>query len=170
MTKHLITLIILFSLMSLYKLHESYDDYDGFPDIDENDNDYDLNDEKYYENFNKTLKNYLIENGYFESDRLIDPPELKKIVFDVISEADPDIISENLKKIFTQLAEKFTDVYYNDNKQIRGRDIYGLINIDDIWAGFDDYLDLNSSGKYDFDDDDGEDDDLDVDNIFGADL
>ena len=114
--------------------------------------------------------NYLVENGYFESDRLIEPPELKKILYEVLSEGDPDKNSESVKKIFKQLAERFTDVYYNDKKQIRGKDIFGLINIDDIWARFDDYLDYNISGKYDFDDDDDEDDDLDNDTIFDGDL
>ena len=95
---------------------------------------------------------------------------MKKVLYEVISEGDPDKNSEGVNKIFQQLAERFTDVYYNDKKQIRGKDIYGLINIDQIWERFDDYLDLNSSSNFDpFDDD--ENDDLDDDNdIFAADL
>ena len=166
MPKHFIILIILFISFQLLKSHGYYDEY---PDLDGNYDDYGLNDNNYYDNFNESLKNYLVENGYFESDRLIEPQELKKILYEVLSEGDPDKNSESVKKIFKQLAERFTDVYYNDKKQIRGKDIFGLINIDDIWARFDDYLDYNISGKYDFDDDD-EDDDLDNDTIFDGDL
>ena len=167
MPKHFILLIILFISFQLYNSHGYYDEY---PDLDGNYDDYGLNDNNYYDNFNESLKNYLVENGYFESDRLIEPQELKKILYEVLSEGDPDKNSESVKKIFKQLAERFTDVYYNDKKQIRGKDIFGLINIDDIWARFDDYLDYNISGKYDFDDDDDEDDDLDNDTIFDGDL
>ena len=166
MPKHLIILLILFVTLPIYNLHQYYDEY---PDPEGNYDDYDLNDDNYFDNFNETLKNYLVDNGYYESDRLIDPPELKKIIYDVISEGDPDKNSESVRKIFQQLAERFTDVYYNDKKQIRGKDIYGLINISDIWDRFDDYIDYNISGKYDFDDDD-EDDDLDNDTIFDGDL
>ena len=162
-------IIILFLLITLNKCHgDYYDDY-PYPDDYYDDNDY--NDNNYYDNFNETLKNYLVENGYFDSDRLIEPYEMKKILYEVISEGDADKNSEGLKKIFSQLAERFTEVYYNDRKQIRGKDIYGLINIDDIWARFDDYLDYNASSKYDDFFDDDENDDLDDNNsIFDEDL
>ena len=164
-----ISLLIIFLLMSVNKCHgDYYDDY-PYPDDYYDDNDY--NDNNYYDNFNETLKNYLVENGYFDSDRLIEPYEMKKILYEVISEGDPDKNSENVKKIFSQLAERFTEVYYNDRKQIRGKDIYGLINIDDIWARFDDYLDYNLSSKYDDFFDDDENDDLDDNSsIFDEDL
>ena len=169
MPKLFIFLIILFSLISLFKFQEDINDdysypndyYDGYDDYDNY---------NYYDNFNETLKNYLIENGYYESERLIEPYEMKKIIYEVISEGDPDRNSENVNKIFKQLAERFTEVYFNDKKQIRGKDIYGLINIDDIWARFDDYLDYNISSKFDFDDDDENDDLDDNDSIFDGDL
>ena len=111
-----ISLLIIFLLMSVNKCHgDYYDDY-PYPDDYYDDNDY--NDNNYYDNFNETLKNYLVENGYFDSDRLIEPYEMKKILYEVISEGDPDKNSENVKKIFSQLAERFTEVYYNDRKQI----------------------------------------------------
>ena len=95
---------------------------------------------------------------------------MRKIVYEVISAGDPDRNNENMKKIFKELAEKFTEVYYNDKKQIRGKDIYDLINIDDIWARFDDYLDLNTSDKFNFDEDDENDDLDDKDGLFDGDL
>ena len=169
MPKFLFSLIIIFSSISLFKFQYDYDD--DFPYPEDYYDGYDsYSDDNYYDNFNETLKNYLIENGYYDSDRLIEPHEMKKVLYEVISEGDPDKNSEGVNKIFQQLAERFTDVYYNDKKQIRGKDIYGLINIDQIWERFDDYLDLNSSSNFDpFDDD--ENDDLDDDNdIFAADL
>ena len=164
----LITLIILFSLISLLKFQDNYyDDYPYPDDYYDGKDDYDYN---YFENFNETLKTYLIENGYFDSERLIEPYEMKKILYEVISQGDPDTNSEGINNVFKQLAERFTEVYYNDKKQIRGKDIYGLINIDHIWERIDDYIDFNVSDKFDpFDD--GENDDLDDnDDIFAADL
>ena len=169
MPKFSIISALIFSRISLCKFQDNNNDdypyqddyYDGYDDYDNY---------NYYDNFNQTLKNYLVDNGYFDSERLIEPHEMKKIVYDVISEGDPDKNSENVNKIFKQLAERFTDVYYNEKKQIRGKDIYGLINIDDIWARFDDYLDYNISDKFDFDDDDENDDLDDKDDIFAADL
>ena len=67
-------------------------------------------------------------------------------------------------------AEAMRKEYFNDKKQIRGKDIYDLINIDDIWARFDDYLDLNSTDKFNFDEDDENDDLDDKDGLFDGDL
>ena len=169
MTKFVNSLIILFSCISLYKCHYDYiDDFENPEDYYEDNNDFD--DYSYYDNFNESLKNYLVDNGYFDSERLIEPYEMRKIVYEVISAGDPDRNNENMKKIFKELAEKFTEVYYNDKKQIRGKDIYDLINIDDIWTRFDDYLDLNSTDKFNFDEDDENDDLDDKDGLFDGDL
>ena len=168
MLKFLFSLIIFLSSFQLFIFQYDYnsypypdDDYDG---IDVN------NDYSYYDNFNETLKDYLVDNGYFDSERLIEPHEMKKIIYEVISDGDPDKNSEGVNNIFKQLAERFTEVYFNDKKQIRGKDIYGLINIDDIWERFDDYLDYNVSDKFDPFDDDENDDLDDKDDIFAADL
>ena len=168
MPKHLIILLILFVSLPIYNLHQYYDEY---PDLEGNYDDYDLNDDNYFDNFNETLKNYLVDNGYFDSDRIIEPHEMKKIIYEVITEGEPDRNSEEVNNIFKQLAERFTEVYFNDKKQIKGKDIYGIVNIDDIWSKFNDYLDYNTSGLYDDYDDDGENDDLDDDDsIFMDDL
>ena len=164
MRKINICIIAFISLISLTKLQDDY--YDDYPYYYDYYDDYDYND-RYYTNFNETLKNYLVDNGYFESDRVIEPYEMKKIIYEVITEGDPDKNTDEVNKIFKQLAERFTEVYYNDKKQIKGKDIYNIINIDDIWSKFNDYLDYNTSGQFDdFDDDDGEDDDLDDDDSF----
>ena len=131
MTKFFISLVLLFSLPLLNKTQNDYNGDYPYPDDYYDDNDY-----NYFENFNETLKNYLIDNGLFDSDRLIEPHEMKKILYEVISEGDSEKNTEGVKKVFQQMAERFTDVYFNDKKQIRGKDIYGLININDIWDRF----------------------------------
>ena len=166
MTKFFISLVLLFSLPLLNKTQDDYNVDNPYPDDYYDDNDY-----NYFENFNETLKNYLIDNGLFDSDRLIEPHEMKKILYEVISEGDSEKNTEGVKKVFQQMAERFTDVYFNDKKQIRGKDIYGLININDIWDRFDDYVDFNTSSKNDDFFDDDENDDLDdQDNFFDDDL
>ena len=166
MTKFFISLVLLFSLPLLNKTQDDYNGDYPYPDDYYDDNDY-----NYFENFNETLKNYLIDNGLFDSDRLIEPHEMKKILYEVISEGDSEKNTEGVKKVFQQMAERFTDVYFNDKKQIRGKDIYGLININDIWDRFDYYVDFNTSSKYDDFFDDDENDDLDdQDNFFDDDL
>ena len=166
MTKFFISLVLLFSLPLLNKTQDDYNGDYPYPDDYYDDNDY-----NYFENFNETLKNYLIDNGLFDSDRLIEPHEMTKILYEVISEGDSEKNTEGVKKVFQQMAERFTDVYFNDKKQIRGKDIYGLININDIWDRFDDYVDFNTSSKNDDFFDDDENDDLDdQDNFFDDDL
>ena len=166
MTKFFISLVLLFSLPLLNKTQDDYNGDYPYPDDYYDDNDY-----NYFENFNETLKNYLIDNGLFDSDRLIEPHEMKKILYEVISEGDSEKNTEGVKKVFQQMAERFTDVYFNDKKQIRGKDIYGLININDIWDRFDDYVDFNTSSKNDDFFDDDENDDLDdQDDFFDDDL
>ncbi len=166
MTKFFISLVLLFSLPLLNKTQDDYNGDYPYPDDYYDDNDY-----NYFENFNETLKNYLIDNGLFDSDRLIEPHEMKKILYEVISEGDSEKNTEGVKKVFQQMSERVTDVYFNDKKQIRGKDIYGLININDIWDRFDDYVDFNTSSKNDDFFDDDENDDLDdQDNFFDDDL
>ena len=168
MSIFILFLITFLSLFSLFNFQ--YDYYDDYRYYDDYYDDGDYND-RFYTNFNETLKNYLVDNGYFDSDRIIEPHEMKKIIYEVITEGEPDRNSEEVNNIFKQLAERFTEVYFNDKKQIKGKDIYGIVNIDDIWSKFNDYLDYNTSGLYDDYDDDGENDDLDDDDsIFMDDL
>ena len=125
--------------------------------------------DRYFDNFKDTLKKYLIDNGYYKSERLIEPHEMKKILFELITEGNPDKYSDRLNNIFRQLAERFSESYYSKKKQVKGKDIFKLVNIYDIWDKFDDYLDSNKTKKVDdyFDD---EDDDLDDKNSFLDDL
>ena len=67
MPKFLFSLIIFLSFFQLFIFQYDYnsypypdDDYDG---IDVN------NDYSYYDNFNETLKDYLVDNGYFDSEK-----------------------------------------------------------------------------------------------------
>ena len=154
MIKKYIFLIGIYSL--IYVVKNNIEDEINFPDFSEEGLDYNFNEEDHY--FKSSLKEYLIENKLFESERVIEPDELKKIFLDVITDDGPDNSPENMRKSLYELAEYFIERYYNDKKQIRGKDIYDLFDINDISAKFSDIV----GNTLDYNDYNEEEDDLDA--------
>ncbi len=148
MKKNIIFLFILFLLISLSKCEEEEMDYEE----EEYEEDYDENEYGY---FKSTLKEYLLQNNLLDSDRVIEPEEMKKIFLDVVADGGGPEDNSNFRKIFERLAEHFVEMYYNEKKQIRGKDIYDLINISDVYNKFSDFLgEAPLFNKYDEEEDD----------------
>ena len=164
MNQKIIFLIILYSLIILIKCQENDDDDDlnDFPEegLDDDDDDD-------FGGFKESLKEYLIANKLYDSNKLIKPNELKIIFFEIITEGDNDRSPPYLRNIFQQLADYFIEKYYNEKKEIRGKDIYDLININEITKKFEEFASQNNPF---FDDYDEEKDDLDNIDTFGNDL
>ena len=118
-------------------------------------------------NFKTALKEYLEVKDLFNSDRLINPPEMKRIFFEVINEGDSDNTPVYLRKIFGDLTEYFVKKYYNENKEIRGRDIYNLFDINEITKKFEDIAIQNNPlfNNYNKEDDDLDNKDFSVDDL-----
>ncbi len=96
------------------------------------DDDFDLN-LKYEESFRSYIKTYLTKNKLIESDRIIKKEELKKIFIDIMEQgASEEEINDNMKYINEELANIFVNKYYKKRKEIKGKDIIDLININDI--------------------------------------
>ena len=140
MTKFFVIYIIL-SIISQFKCMN-----DDLEEIIEN---YDL---KYEEYKRKFLKNYLIQNNLWESERTIGQDEMKKIFYDLILEgASPDDIDDYIKYIYDELTYIFIKKYYKRKKVIKGKDIFDLININEISQK---YYQLNGEIPYYDEDDD----------------
>ena len=151
MTKNLFLIIIIIYTISLILCQNSkedesmedytYDNYDG---------------EQY---FKEIVKEYLEEKKLWNSDKLIQPDELRKIFFDIITDGE-ESSDPKFKEAFAKLADFFIDKYYKEKKEIRGRDVYDLIGITEISLKFDEFID----DKWEYKDDDNNYDDGD-DNI-----
>ena len=116
---------IFFYILSL--LLGSYSNNDNIEDIIEN---YDL---KYEESLQNYMRNYLIEKKLFKSDRIIEPNELKKIFIDILLEgASIDDVDDYTKDLNEELSNIFIKKYFKRKKEIRGKDIYDLIKINEI--------------------------------------
>ena len=113
--------------------------------------------------FTEGLQKYLVEKNLFESEKLVEPDELKQIFIDVMAEGGIETYPENFQNIYRQLADHFIELYYNEKKQIRGKDIYGLFNINDIYTKFGELIGDNNY----YDDYNETSDDLDDMNMFG---
>ena len=121
MNKYFISVYIL-SLLIHFQNNNDYID-----DLLEN---YDL---KYEESLKNFLKNYLIEKKLLESDELIKPDEFKQIFIDMMLEGTPpDEVDDYANGMNEELARIFIQKYYKRKKEIRGKDIYDLINIKEI--------------------------------------
>ena len=116
-------------------------------DIIEENND-SLYGDDFYGYFNESLKDYLIKNKLYDSERKIDRDEMKKIFFEVVTEGGPESSPKQLRKLFEQLADYFIEKYYNETKQIRGKDIYKLIDINEIYEKFNEFI--GESPLYDY--------------------
>ena len=118
---------------------------------DDNDEYFDEDGERY---FRESLKKYLIEKNLLESDQLIQPEEMKKIFLEVVTEGDAESAADYFSGIFIELADHFVNEYYRNKTEIRGKDIYELINMDQISAKFEQLMNENS--KYNGADDNNE--------------
>ena len=94
------------------------------------DDEFDLN-LKYEESFKNFINTYLTKNKLIESDRTIKQEEMKKIFIDIMEQGVSEI-NDNIKYINEELANIFVNKYYKKRKEIKGKDIIGLININDI--------------------------------------
>ena len=117
-------------------------------DIDDLIEKYDLKYEEYLKNY---IKNYLKENDLLENERLIGPGEMKKIFIDILLEGTSiNDVDEYTKEMNEELARLFIPKYYHRKKEIRGKDIYDLIDINEIKQK---YYQLNGEIPF-FEDDD----------------
>ena len=142
-------LLIILSIFFLSKSEETPD-----PKVEKDDN----NNETFEEDgdlyFKKTLKDYLVEKNLFDSDRIIEPDEMKKIFLESVTEGDAESSGEYFGGIFIELADHFVNEYYKERKEIRGKDIYNLIELDPISKKFEQLM--NDNSKYNGADDNKE--------------
>ena len=155
-------LFIIQLLLSIFQCKSNY--VDDFLD------DYDL---IYAKNLKKSLKKYLIKNNLFDNNRLVKPDEMKKIFIDVLLEGvSLEEIDDFTRHIYEELATIFIEKYYKERNQIKGKDIYELININEVMEKYyqlngemplfdDDYDESIFIDDDDDDDDDDNDDDYD---------
>ena len=125
------------------------------------------NEHEEFVNFKTALKEYLEVKELYNSDRLINPSEMKRIFFDVINEGDSDNTPVYLRRIFGELTEYFVKKYYNENKEIRGKDIYNLFDINEITKKFEEIAIQNNPlfNNYNKEDDDRDNKDFSVDDL-----
>ena len=97
---------------------------------------YEKYDEEQY--FKELVKNYLIEKNLWESDKLIQPDEIRKLFIDVINEGE--YMDNKLKNVFDKVINYFIEKYYKEKKDIKGKDLYDLININELKRKFDDLI------------------------------
>ena len=146
-------ILIIFSILFITKSDEVIPE----PDED-NDNDeyYDDDGEQY---FRDSLKQYLIDHKLLESEQLIQPEEMKKIFLEVVTEGDAESSAEYFGGIFIELADHFVNEYYKNKTNIRGKDIFELIDMNQISAKFEELMNDNSkyngmeNQEYNYDDD-----------------
>ena len=91
--------------------------------------------------FKESLKQYLTENGLLNSEKIIERDEMKKILFDILTEKDAEFIPDFLQEILEILTKHFIDKYYKEKKIIRGKDLYSLIDIESIAEKFQELTD-----------------------------
>ena len=142
-----ILFFILFNLIISTKVEEEEEDdfnadsYDQMNDVAE---------------FQDGLRDYLIKNNLWESDRIIEREEMNKIFIEIILEKGMEGVPEGLRGIVEECRRYFVTKYYKKKKVIRGKDIFGLIDILMIYRKFEQ---LTGNPDYDVDYDMFEDED-----------
>ena len=123
----------------------------------ENNLDYDEFDSNNY--FKEQLKEYLVEHKLFDSEKIIQPEELKQIFLEVTTDGESDESLEYMEGVFEKLADHFVNEYYRERRKIKGKDIYDLIDINAISMKFEEIMANNpyfggfnnNEEEYDFD-------------------
>ena len=149
MSHNILLVLIILYLITLIKSEDLTLDEEELDDDYVYDN-YDS--EKY---FKELVKEYLEDNDLWKSDELIQPDELRKIFLDIITDGE-ESSEPSFKEALDKLADFYMDKYYKERKEIRGKDVYDLLDITEISLKYDEIL----AEKYeDEDDDDDEDED-----------
>ena len=86
--------------------------------------------------FKQSLKQYLVDHGLFESNKVLQREEVRKILLEVLTEGEPDSTPHGLKKILDQLVDYFVNLYYKDRKEVKAEDLYELFDINQISSKF----------------------------------
>ena len=103
---------------------------------------------KEIQSFKDNMKEYLVNNSLFDSDKLIEREEMKRIFLEIILGEDLKEAPEYLKGIFEYMTNYFMDKFYKmKNNEIRGKDIYELMDINEIESKFQEL-----TGNPDYDD------------------
>ena len=117
----ILLLILLSKISSKKKKQQQQDDYDD-----------DEEEEDGYAPFRKTLRKYLKKNKLYKSSRLVERNELKRIFLDVVGDGGVEGTPKRVKEVFDKLADFFVDKYYNDKKEIKGKEVYKLFDFSEI--------------------------------------
>ena len=117
---------------------QMYERYSGTEDVEE---------------FEANLKKFLIKKNLFNSSRIIERKEMRRIFFEIVVGEDYEGIPTYYKGYIKHLIDYFMDVYYQDNEVIRGSDIFDLIDITQIVRKFDQ---ISGSLEYLLDDEEEE--------------
>ena len=133
MEKNIFFLFLLLSLVFFSKSQEAIEE-------NEEEEGYDLDDFTGENFFKASLKEYLVEHNLFDSERAIQRDEVRKIFLEVITEGDPESTPNYMEGIFQSLAEYFVNLYYKDRREVRGKDLYDLIDIGAISQKFEDMI------------------------------
>ena len=147
MKKVIIFIFVFFSLIFISECE------DNNPEDDFEESHFDYEDFDGSQYFKESLKEYLEENKLFDSEKIIKKEQMKKIFLDVITEGDPEGTPDYMEGIFQELAEYFVNLYYKERKEIKGKDLYDLIDIKEISMKFEAMMgnSVNFGGEEEFD-------------------
>ena len=88
------------------------------------------------EEFRKYLKQYLIDKKLYDSEDPVKPEEMKKLFIDIITEGEYESNKEYNEGIFNEFVDYFVNSYYVNRKEIKGKQIYDLIDINQIYEKY----------------------------------
>ena len=155
--KKMIKNVIFFLFLSFIFFTKCQDDQEQIEENWHENYDYDEFEADTY--FKESLKEYLIEKKLFDSERVIQPDEMKKIFLESITNGDTETTEEFMNGLYIRLADHFVDLYYQEKREIKGKDIYDLIDINAISTKFEEMMGNNPYGyDEDLNDYDGRDD------------
>ena len=106
----------------------------------------DLNRNNY---FKEALKEYLIEHNLYNNDKLIQPNDIKTIFLNVFTGQSKDNLPEEIVETFDKLSNYFITIYFKDRKEIRGKEFYDLVDINEIFIKMEELFPDNSDDDKD---------------------
>ena len=114
---------------------------------EEEDFEYDESNRNTY--FKNYLKEYLIEHKLFNSNKAVKPEQIKKIILDLLSGSDKEHPVGQVSGPLNELCDYFINIYYKDKKEIKGKDIYNLIDINAIFKRLEKMMGFGEKDKED---------------------
>ena len=138
MNKKILFFLLLLSLVFISKGDEVKNSTNEEQEVNNNSN----IEEKGEDMLRESLKKLLISRDLFDKNAILSPEQVREIFIEIITDGDPTGSPQYVQQSIGELADHFVDLYYQDRRELRAKELYDLFDVNQISEKFEQLLGL----------------------------